>query len=79
MIGKDGAVKDARVVASAPTAERLQGARGAEGDAGGARGRRAPRRRPRSTPSKQWRYEPILKDGKPVEVKATVTVNFKLS
>ena len=28
---------------------------------------------------RQWRYEPILKDGKPVEFKATVTVNFKLA
>jgi len=28
---------------------------------------------------KQWQYQPILKDGKPVEFKATVTVNFKLA
>jgi protein TonB len=28
---------------------------------------------------KQWRYEPILKDGKPVDFKATVTINFKLA
>ncbi|MFN8091810.1 MAG: energy transducer TonB [Vicinamibacteria bacterium] len=28
---------------------------------------------------KQWRYEPVVKDGKPVDVQATVTVNFKLS
>ena len=26
----------------------------------------------------QWRYEPMLKDGKPVDVEATLTVNFKL-
>ena len=28
---------------------------------------------------KQWRYEPILIGGKPVDFEATVTVNFKLA
>ena len=27
---------------------------------------------------KQWRYEPILMDGKPVDFEATVTINFRL-
>jgi len=26
-----------------------------------------------------WRYEPILKNGQPVEAKMTITINFKLS
>jgi beta-lactamase regulating signal transducer with metallopeptidase domain len=77
-IGKDGAIKDARVAASAPTETRLkelEAKRGTpaatEGD-----GRLA---EAALAAVKQWRYEPILKDGKPVEFKATVTINFKLA
>jgi beta-lactamase regulating signal transducer with metallopeptidase domain len=82
VIGKDGAIREARVVGSAPTAERLgqlewkdPAKRGTpatlEGD---------PRLATAATDAvKQWRYEPILKDGKPVDFRATVTVNFKLN
>ena len=82
VIGKDGAIKDARVAASAPTSERLSEMKAAKGPAkwtpaateGDARLAKAALEAVR-----QWRYEPILKDGKPVEFKATVTVNFKLA
>jgi hypothetical protein len=77
VIGKDGAIREARVAASAPSAERLaqlEAGRGAaavlEGDARLAKAA--------LDAVKGWRYEPVLKDGKPVEVKATVTVNFVL-
>jgi len=78
VIGKDGAIKDARIAASAPTVERLKeldakkGTPAAqEGDARLAEAALAA--------VKRWQYQPILKDGKPVEFKATVTVNFKLA
>jgi hypothetical protein len=79
-IGKDGAIKEARVAASAPTAERLKeielaakkGAPAAtEGDARLAAAA--------LDAVKQWRYAPILVGGKPEEFKATVTINFKLN
>ncbi len=82
VIGKDGVPRDVRVSGSAPTPERLAQL-----------GLKDPAKR--GTPAalegdarlgvaavdavKQWRYEPVLKDGKPVDFKATVTVNFKLS
>ena len=80
-IGKDGAITDTRVVGSAPTPERLEqlglkdpakwGSTAAlEGDSRLADAA--------IDAVRQWRYEPILKDGKPVEFKATVTVRFKL-
>jgi beta-lactamase regulating signal transducer with metallopeptidase domain len=78
VIGRDGAIKDARVAASAPTVERLKelepkkGTPAAqEGDARLAEAALAA--------VKQWQYQPILEDGKAVEFKATVTVNFKLA
>jgi D-alanyl-D-alanine endopeptidase (penicillin-binding protein 7) len=79
-IGKDGAIKDARVAASAPTAERLKeielavkkGAPPAtEGDARLAAAA--------LDAVRQWRYAPILVGGKPEEFKATVTINFRLN
>jgi beta-lactamase regulating signal transducer with metallopeptidase domain len=80
-IGKDGAIKDTRLVGSAPTPERLDqlglkdpakwGSPAAlEGDSRLADAA--------IDAVRQWRYKPILKDGKPVEFKATVTVRFKL-
>lgn len=78
VIGKDGIVKDARVVASAPTAERLKqlnpmkGTKAAiEGDSRLAEAALEAVR--------QWRYEPVLIEGQPADVKALVTVNFKLA
>ena len=81
MIGKDGAIKNARVAASAPTSERLSEIKAAKGPAkwtsaaqeGDARLAKAA-----LEAVGQWRYEPMLKDGKPVDAEATLTVNFKL-
>lgn len=78
VIGTDGTVRDARVVASAPSAARRQeleprkGTQAAlEGDARLATAA--------LDAVRGWVYEPVLKNGKPVEVKATITVNFKLA
>jgi len=81
VIGTDGAIRDARVVASAPTSERLQeivkdgsktGTPAAiEGDARLAQAA--------LDAVKQWQYAPVVKGGKPVEARATVTVEFKLA
>jgi hypothetical protein len=77
VIGKDGAIKEAKVVTSAVTVERLKELQPKKGTPlateGDARLAAAA-----LDAVKQWRYEPILKDGKAVDVKATVTVNFKL-
>jgi hypothetical protein len=81
IIGKDGAIKEAKVAASAPTSERLSEIKAAKGKAkwtpadaqGDARLAQAA-----LDAVKQWRYEPILMNGKPAEFEATVTINFKL-
>jgi len=78
LIGKDGAIKDARIVASAPTAERLKALEAKKGTPTATEGD-ARLAEAALTAVRQWRYEPILKNGKPVEFKATVTVNFKLA
>jgi protein TonB len=80
-IGRDGAIEQARVAASAPSMERLSEITKAKGQAkwtaadaqGDARLSQAA-----LDAVKQWRYQPMLKDGKPVSVEATVTVRFKL-
>jgi beta-lactamase regulating signal transducer with metallopeptidase domain len=80
-IGRDGAISGARVAASAPTPERLSEIQTAKGRAkwtpadqqGDARLAQAA-----LDAVNQWRYQPMLKDGKPVNVEATVTVRFKL-
>ncbi len=80
-IGKDGAIENARVAASAPTSERLSEMKAAKGPAkwtaaaqeGDARLAQAALEAVR-----QWRYAPMLKDGKPVDAEATLTVRFKL-
>jgi protein TonB len=78
VIGKDGAVKQASVVASAPSIERIKELNPAEAMTPVLEG--DPRLAEAALDAvKQWRYEPMRKDGKPVEVKALVTVNFKLS
>lgn len=78
VIGKDGAIQTAKVIASAPTSERLTqiaATKGTpavlEGDSRLAEAALAAVR--------QWRYEPVVKEGKPVEAKVTITINFKLS
>jgi D-alanyl-D-alanine endopeptidase (penicillin-binding protein 7) len=78
VIGKDGAIKDARVAASAPTAERLKALEAKQGTPAAIEGD-ARLAAAALDAVKQWRYEPILKAGKPVDFKATVTVNFKLA
>jgi len=78
VIGKDGAIKDARVAASAPTAERLKALEARKGTPAAIEGD-ARLAAAALDAVKQWRYEPILKAGKPVGFKATVTVNFKLA
>ena len=78
VIGKDGTIKDARIVASAPTAERLKELEAKKGTPAATEGD-ARLAEAALAAVKQWQYEPILKDGKPVEFKATVTVNFKLA
>jgi protein TonB len=78
VIGRDGAIRDARVAVSAPTLERMKqlqvqkGTKAAlEGD-----GRLA---EAALTAVRQWKYQPIVRDGKPVEAKATVTIRFRLA
>ena len=70
VVGKDGAVRDARVVASSSTPGRLDDATALLGDTRLAEAAVAAVR--------QWRYEPRVKNGKSVEVQLTLTINFKL-
>jgi beta-lactamase regulating signal transducer with metallopeptidase domain len=78
VIGADGAVRDARVAVSAPSVARRQELEGRRGTPAAIEGDQR-----LATAAldavRSWVYEPVLKNGKPVEVKATVTVNFKLS
>jgi hypothetical protein len=77
LIGKDGAIKEARVAASAPTVERLKELQPKKGEPAATEGD-ARLAEAALDAVKQWRYEPILAGGKPVDFKATVTVNFRL-
>ena len=78
MIGRDGAIHDARVVASAPTLERLKANAAAKGTPAAIEGD-ARLGEAAIAAVGQWRYAPIVREGKPVEAKATVTVRFKIS
>ena len=78
VIGKDGAIKDARVVASAPTVERLKELEAKKGTPAALEGD-ARLAAAALDAVKQWRYEPVLIGGKASDVEATVTVNFKLA
>jgi TonB family protein len=70
VIGKDGAVRDAHVVASSATPQRIDPAQQA-GD---------PRLAKAAVEAVQaWRYEPILENGKPVDARITITIVFRLS
>lgn len=77
-IGKDGAIRDATLAASAPTMERLDQLKTKEGRFSGTEGDKRLAEAALAA-VKQWKYAPIVKDGKPVDFKATVTVRFKLS
>jgi len=78
VIGKDGAIKDARVVASAPTVERLKELEPKKGTPAALEGD-ARLAAAALDAVKQWRYEPVLMGGKAVDFQAQVTVNFKLA
>jgi protein TonB len=78
LIGPDGSVRDARVVASVPSGARFKDLEGKQGTPEAIQGD-ARLAAAALDAVKSWRYEPVLKDGQPVEVKATVTINFKLS
>jgi protein TonB len=70
VVGKDGVVRDARVVASSSTPGKLEDETALQGDARLAEAAVAA--------VKQWRYRPVEKNGQPVEVRMTVTVVFRL-
>ncbi len=78
VIGKDGAIKEAHVAASAPPPQRLKELEPKKGTPAATEGDKR-LAEAALTAVKQWQYAPILMSGKPVEFKATVTVNFKLS
>jgi D-alanyl-D-alanine endopeptidase (penicillin-binding protein 7) len=70
VVGQDGAVRDARVVASSSTPGKLEDKTALQGD---------PRLAEAAVAAvKQWRYQPIEKNGTPVEFQVTVTVVFRL-
>lgn len=81
VIGKDGRIRDARVVSSAPTVERLKQLGWEPGRKDAPAVLEGDERLGQAAVDavKQWQYEPVLKNGKPVDFEATVTVNFKLS
>ena len=78
VIAKDGTIRDAHVVASAPTPERLKIVAAQKGTAAALEGD-ARLAEAATSAVRQWRYQPIVREGKPVEAKATVTVRFQLS
>jgi D-alanyl-D-alanine endopeptidase (penicillin-binding protein 7) len=78
LVGKDGAIRDATVVASAPSLERMK-----QLDAAGGGSTAALEADPRLASAaldaaRQWRYEPYQKDSRPVEVRMTLTIRFRL-
>jgi D-alanyl-D-alanine endopeptidase (penicillin-binding protein 7) len=77
-IGKAGAIEAAEVVASAPTPDRLKQVTAKKGTPAALEGDRRLAEAALAA-VRQWRYEPVVKDGKPVEAKITITVAFKLS
>lgn len=77
VIGVDGAIANPAVVLSAPSAERLGQLKPQKGTPAATEG--DPRLAEAALAAvRQWRYQPILKDGTPVEARATLTVAFKL-
>jgi hypothetical protein len=78
VIGTDGTVSDARVVASAPSVARRQELDPRKGTPAAIEGD-ARLAAAALDAVRTWVYEPVLRNGKPVEVKATITVNFKLA
>ena len=77
-IGKAGAIEAAEVVASAASGDRLKLITAKKGTPAALEGDRRLAEAALAA-VRQWRYEPVVKDGKPVEAKITITVVFKLS
>jgi hypothetical protein len=76
-VGTDGVPRQARVVASAATKDRLPKLEAGHPTAGPLEG--DPRLAEAALAAvKQWRWAPLLKDGKAVDFDLTVTVAFKL-
>jgi beta-lactamase regulating signal transducer with metallopeptidase domain len=78
LIGRDGTIREASVVVSAPTVERLEELEARKGSPAALEGD-ARLAAAALEAVRQWRYEPILVGGKPADFRATVTVNFRLS
>jgi hypothetical protein len=77
IVGKDGSIRDAKVTASAASVDRLGQLAPKKGTAEALEG--DPRLAVAAVAAvKQWRYEPFQVNGKPVDVKMTVTIHFKL-
>ena len=77
VIGKDGAVRDARVVASSKTPGHIDESQ-TKGTPAAIQG--DPRLAKAAVEAIQgWRYEPVLRNGQPVEARMTITINFRLS
>lgn len=77
VIGTDGIVADARISASAATRARLDELRKAQGSTAALEG--DPRLAAAALDAvRQWRFEPAVRDGKPVESRATAPVTFAI-
>ena len=77
VIEKDGSIGEARVVASAPGQPLWDEVAAKKGTAGATTG--DPRLAEAAVEAvRQWRYEPVVKNGKPVQARFTITVNFRL-
>ena len=78
VIATDGSIRDTRLVASAPTVEGLKTAEAQKGSPAAITG--DSRLADAALEAvKQWRYQPIVREGKAVEARATVTIRFALS
>jgi D-alanyl-D-alanine endopeptidase (penicillin-binding protein 7) len=77
-VGKDGTIQDARVVSSAPSLKRMDELDAAVG--GSANVQEAdPRLAAAALDAvRQWRYDPVIKNGKAVDVLMTLTIRFRL-
>jgi beta-lactamase regulating signal transducer with metallopeptidase domain len=77
IVGKDGSVRDAKAAASAASVDRLGQLAPKKGTPEALEG--DPRLAEAAVAAvKQWRYEPFQVNGKPVDVKMTVTIHFRL-
>jgi beta-lactamase regulating signal transducer with metallopeptidase domain len=77
VISRDGAVRDPHTIASAPSVERLEQIKSLKGTDAALEG--DPRLEKAAVDAvRQWRFEPVVRDGAPVEAKMTVVINFRL-